>query len=56
LLFHFALKYAIKKLQVSQIGLKLKEKLQSLIEDNDVNFLDENVNTITKITNFFSSQ
>jgi len=31
LLFHFALECAIKKLQVNQMGLKLKEKLQSLI-------------------------
>jgi hypothetical protein len=31
LLFHFALEYAIKRLQVNHMGLKLKEKLQSLI-------------------------
>jgi len=30
LLFHFALEYAIKKIQVNHMGLKLKEKLQSL--------------------------
>jgi hypothetical protein len=31
LLFHFALEYAIKKIQLNHIGLKLKEQLQSLI-------------------------
>jgi hypothetical protein len=36
--------------------LKLKGKLQSLIYVNDVNFLDENINTITKIITFISSQ
>ena len=50
LLFHFALDYAIKMVQVNQDGLKLNGKYQLLVYADDVNVLGGSVCTIRKYT------
>jgi hypothetical protein len=46
--FNFALKYAIRKVQVNQDGLKLNCTHQLLVYVDDVNILEGSVYTIMK--------
>jgi hypothetical protein len=50
LLFNFALEYAIKKIQENQAGLKLNGTHQILSYADDVNLLENNIDTINKVT------
>jgi hypothetical protein len=45
LLFHFAVKYDIKKVQANSEGLKLKGLHHLLIYADDVNLLGENIHS-----------
>jgi hypothetical protein len=46
LLFHFALEYAITKVQKHQVGLKLNGTHQLLLYADDMNLLGDDINTI----------
>jgi hypothetical protein len=48
MLFNFVLKYAIRKVQENQVGLKLKGTYQLLAYADDVNLLGDNLDTIKK--------
>jgi hypothetical protein len=50
LFFNFALEYTIKKVQVTQVGLKLNGKHQLLAYADDVNLLGDNIDAIEKNT------
>jgi hypothetical protein len=48
LLFNFPLEYAIRKIQESQVGIKLNGTHQLLAYADDVNLLGDNIDTIRK--------
>jgi hypothetical protein len=50
LLSNFALEYIIRKVQENQVGLKLIGTHQRLCYADDVNLLDDNIDTIKKNT------
>jgi hypothetical protein len=53
LLFNFALKYAIRKVQENQVGLKLNGTHKLLLYVDDVNMLGDNIlDTVKKNRNF----
>jgi hypothetical protein len=47
MLFNFALEYAIRKVQESQVGLKLNGTHPLLAYADDVNLLGDNIDTVT---------
>jgi hypothetical protein len=48
LLFNFPLEYAISKTQENKMGLKLNETHQLLACADDVNLLEDNIDTVKK--------
>jgi hypothetical protein len=49
-LFNYALKYAIRKVQENEMGLKLNETHQLLRYADDVNLLEDNTETLIDIS------
>jgi hypothetical protein len=48
LLLNFALEYTIGKVQENKVGLKLSEAYQLIVDADNVNLLQNNINTIRK--------
>jgi hypothetical protein len=48
--FYFALEYAIRRVQVNQVGLKLNGTHQLLLYADDINVWDRRIHTVKKIT------
>jgi hypothetical protein len=44
--FNSALEYAIRKIQENQVGMKLNDTHHLLINADDVNLLEDNINTL----------
>jgi hypothetical protein len=53
LFFNFTLEYANRKVNESQMGLKLNGTHQFLVYDDHVNLLGDNINTIKENTDDF---
>jgi hypothetical protein len=54
LLFNFALEYAIRKVQGSQVDLELNGTHQLLVHADDINLLDDDINTVKENTGTLS--
>jgi hypothetical protein len=48
MLYNFYLKYAIRKFQENQVGLKLNRTHQLSVDADVVDLLEDNINTIKK--------
>jgi hypothetical protein len=51
-IFNFALKYALRKVLEYLVGLKLNETQQLLAFADDLNLLEDNIDTVKEKKNF----